>query len=205
MYILLGFYLTRWTTQKLITNKKDAFTGIFFVFAEEERAAYTKYTYPLEEVIVNLKDGKHYLKASLALGYGLSDDVSLIKEKEVQIRDTILNILRSKDADEITPIEHTMRLKNEIKGKLNELFSQDIIMDVYITDFLIQWKGEHYAKRGFDTQCFEALLALPVVILLAYISLRLSNKYIHKQENISKGIHIIERGCLYLTSQCCVL
>ena len=50
----------------------------------------------------------------------------------------------------------------------------------------------------------KILIALPIVILLAYISLRLSNKYLYKQ-NQSKGIQILERIPLHNKQFICII
>lgn len=50
----------------------------------------------------------------------------------------------------------------------------------------------------------KLLLALPVVILLAYISLRLSNKYLYKQTP-SKAIRILERIPIHNKQFLCIV
>lgn len=109
-----------------------------YIFAEEQRSSATNYTYPMDEIIVNLKDGSRYFKAELALGYNLDNDQELIIQNEVQVRDTLLSIFRSKSVEDIMPIENTEELKSEIQDKLNKLFPENIITDIFFTDFLIQ-------------------------------------------------------------------
>ncbi|HHY81544.1 MAG TPA: flagellar biosynthetic protein FliO [Clostridiales bacterium] len=50
----------------------------------------------------------------------------------------------------------------------------------------------------------KLLLALPVVILLAYISLRLSNKYLYRQNQI-KAIQILERVPIHNKQFLCIV
>src|SRR5690554_5663949 len=50
----------------------------------------------------------------------------------------------------------------------------------------------------------KLLLALPVVILLAYISLRLSNKYLYKQ-NQTKAIQVLERVPIHNKQFLCIV
>ena len=109
-----------------------------YIFAEEPRSNITNYTYPMEEIIVNLEDGSRYVKAVIDLGYNLDHDQKIIAQKEVQIRDAILTILRSKSVDEIKPIENTKALKNEIQNEVNQFFTENIVTDIFLTDFLIQ-------------------------------------------------------------------
>lgn len=109
-----------------------------FVFAEEPRPTTTEFTHPMEEITVNLKDGDHYLKTEIALGYGLEKDLTMIQDNELELRDTIIDILRNKSMKDIMPVEKTDALKDEIKKQLNQHFDQEIITDIYITEFLIQ-------------------------------------------------------------------
>lgn len=50
----------------------------------------------------------------------------------------------------------------------------------------------------------KLLLALPVVILLAYISLRLSNKYLYRQ-NQSSAIQVLERVPIHNKQFLCIV
>lgn len=108
-----------------------------FVFAEESRST-TEFTYPMKEITINLKDGDRYLKTEIALGYGLEKDLKMIQVNELELRDTIIDILRNKSMKDIMPVEKTDALKDEIKKQLNQCFDQEIITDIYITEFLIQ-------------------------------------------------------------------
>ena len=109
-----------------------------YIFAEEPRTNTTNYTYSMDEIIVNLKDDSRYVKAMVALGYNLKSDLDVIKLKEVQIRDAVLTIFRSKSVEDIKPIENTVALKSEIKNQLNQIFPIEIVTDIYLTDFIIQ-------------------------------------------------------------------
>lgn len=109
-----------------------------FVFAEESRPTTTEFTHPMKEITVNLKDGDHYLKTEIALGYGVEKDLTMIQDNELELRDTIIDILRNKSMKDIMPVEKTDTLKDEIKKQLNQCLEQEIITDVYITEFLIQ-------------------------------------------------------------------
>lgn len=50
----------------------------------------------------------------------------------------------------------------------------------------------------------KLLVALPIVILLAYISLRLTNKYLYRQ-NQGKNIQVLERVPIHNKSSLCVV
>lgn len=109
-----------------------------FVFAEEPRPVTTEFTYPMEEIIVNLKNGNHYLKTTIALGYGLEDDLQKIEGKKIQLQDAIIDILRGKSSKDVIPVEKAEGLKGEIQNQANQYFDEKIITDVFITEFLVQ-------------------------------------------------------------------
>ena len=113
------------------------FTKSLF-FKEKEKTNDTGYTYGMEELIINLKDGNRYLKTRICLGYGEKKDGNLIKQKETLLIDNIISILRSKTKEEIMPVGNTQNLKEEIKNRLNGELKENIITDIYITDFLVQ-------------------------------------------------------------------
>src|SRR5690554_6338166 len=108
------------------------------IFKEIERPSDTGFTYSMEELVINLKDDNRYLKTEIALGYGVKKDMNLIKQKETQLVDNIITILRSKTREDIMPVENTEDLKVEIKRQLNKQFEEEVITDIYITEFLIQ-------------------------------------------------------------------
>jgi len=89
-------------------------------------------------MVINLKDSSHYLKTELALGYGMEKDIKSIQGKEIQLRDNIITILRSKSREDILPVENTENLKEEIMNQLNDHFQEEVITDIYITEFLVQ-------------------------------------------------------------------
>ena|SRR5690554_3741588 len=108
------------------------------IFAEEHRTDETNYTYQMEEIIVNLKEGSRYLKVGIALGYNLQRDEEAIVQKEIQVRDAIITLFRNKSVDELMLPENEAKLKKDIEKRLNEFFSEDIITGIYFKDFLIQ-------------------------------------------------------------------
>lgn len=50
----------------------------------------------------------------------------------------------------------------------------------------------------------KLIVALPIVILLAYISLRLTNKYLYRQKQ-GRNIQVLERVPMYNRSSLCVV
>jgi len=108
------------------------------IFAEQPRTQETNYTYSMEEIIVNLKEGNRYFKGVIALGYNLPRDQELITESAVQIRDSVLTVIRNKSAEELLEPKNEKKLKDQLRDEINKLFDEDIITDIYFADFLIQ-------------------------------------------------------------------
>ncbi|HZK33971.1 MAG TPA: flagellar basal body-associated FliL family protein, partial [Bacillota bacterium] len=102
-----------------------------YIFAEKVRDI-TNYTYTLDEMVINLNNQGRYLKTTIALGYSLEGDLDILLSKEVQIRDTVISILRSKTVEDIMAVENTDPLKVEMEEKINECFDEKIVTDVYI-------------------------------------------------------------------------
>lgn len=116
------------------------FTKSFLFKEDSEASQLSEAVYPLDEFVLNLKDpsSRRYLKTQIAIGYGNEKDEELIKEKQFQIRDIIIQTLRSKTAEEIMAVEKTDELKLELMRNINELYEPDLVLEVFIVDFLIQ-------------------------------------------------------------------
>lgn len=115
-------------------------TKSFIFKGESEDEKTITQVYALDEFVVNLKDpvSKRYLKTKIALGIENEKDIELLEENQMHIRDVIIQTLRSKTTDEIMAVEKTEDLRNELMGDVNKLFNDNIVLDVYMVDFLIQ-------------------------------------------------------------------
>ncbi|MEW6056957.1 MAG: flagellar basal body-associated FliL family protein [Bdellovibrionota bacterium] len=96
---------------------------------------------PLEPFTVNLTTGvgthPRYVRmnVSIELEQGVAD-----KEFDVKlprVRDTIINLLNSKRANEINAVEARERLKDDIKRAVNGFMVQSKVKGVYFTNFAI--------------------------------------------------------------------
>lgn len=96
--------------------------------------------YPLKTMIVNLADrsGKRYLRVTMELE--LSDDkmVESMDKRLPQIRDTILMILPTKTFEDISTTPGKIRVRNEMMDKINSLFVNGSITNIYFTEFVVQ-------------------------------------------------------------------
>lgn len=122
------------------------------VVVEQQLAIEDITNFPLGDVIVtNLLEGpdkkEHVIKLTVSsLGINNSKDTSkeagkLIPTLEAQkpiIKDTIIGICRSKTYEELNMTDARVVLKNEILVKLKEIFSTDLIVDVYIDEIFVQ-------------------------------------------------------------------
>ena len=95
---------------------------------------------PLETFIVNLADEERsrYLRVTMDLELAAPTDAEKLTERLSQIRDRILMILPSKRFEEIASMDGKTALRDEIIDKLNGLFPQKIITNIFFTEFVVQ-------------------------------------------------------------------
>lgn len=119
---------------------------------EEKRGA----MFALRDRVVNLADsnGRRYLKIGLTLEIETEKDVSKLKgeavkefQKELQIElgrfepalyDVIVTSLSAKTFDEVASPDGKEKIKKELKEKLSKVMEEPHILNVYITDFIVQ-------------------------------------------------------------------
>ncbi len=96
--------------------------------------------YALKTMIVNLADrgGKRYLRVTMELELSDDDMLASVEKRLPQIRDTILMILPTKTYDDISTTQGKMRVRNEIISRINSLFVNGSISNIYFTEFVVQ-------------------------------------------------------------------
>ncbi|MDQ7062638.1 MAG: flagellar basal body-associated FliL family protein [candidate division KSB1 bacterium] len=106
--------------------------------AEEEEGP-TK-LFVIEDVIINPAgtSGSRFLNSTIALEYTSPDLEQELTEKEVQIRDILINILASKSIPELDGPEDREALKQEIIEKCNAFLKNGTIKRVYFSNFIMQ-------------------------------------------------------------------
>lgn len=120
--------------------------------AEEKRGA----MYTLKDRVVNLAEtgGRRYLKIGITLELDIGKDVSKLKgealkelQKELQgemsrfepaLYDVIVTTLSAKTFDEVASLDGKERIKKELKEKLSRVMEEPHLLNVYITDFIVQ-------------------------------------------------------------------
>ncbi|MGQ9824831.1 MAG: flagellar basal body-associated FliL family protein [Desulfotomaculales bacterium] len=91
--------------------------------------------------VVNLGNGEsgRYLRVQVVLEYPAQKKLSEeVKSKQPLITEKVLNVFRSKKAEEIMPVEKLEKVKEEILKAINEDLQQGKVTQVYFTDFLVQ-------------------------------------------------------------------
>ncbi len=93
--------------------------------------------FALEPFVVNLVDQK-YLKVSIQIELSNPKLMETAKAKTPQIRDAIITILSSKTSEELITPEGKLIVKDEIKMRANQVLGENSVLNVYLTDFVMQ-------------------------------------------------------------------
>jgi flagellar protein FliL len=90
--------------------------------------------------LVNLSDpgGKRYLKISIQLELNNQPVSQELSKRNVEVRDTILMILSSKEYNDIGNAMGKMVLKRELLTRLNKMLRDGQVKEIYFTEFLVQ-------------------------------------------------------------------
>jgi flagellar FliL protein len=96
--------------------------------------------FPLDTFIVNLADQERsrYLRVTMDLELVAPTDTEKLNERLPQVRDRILMLLPSKRFADIASMEGKTALRDEIIGKLNGLFPENVITNIFFTEFVVQ-------------------------------------------------------------------
>jgi len=94
-----------------------------------------------KEFTVNLLDPgmRRYLRVRLTFEY--LEQKALVKElgdREPEIRDTIISVLRAKTVEELAAAGSTDKLRAELVEAINSVLLQGVIADLYFIEFVIQ-------------------------------------------------------------------
>lgn len=96
-------------------------------------------TYSLGQFIVNLPfdGGYRFLKTELVVELSDKDLVGELEERNPQIRDIVIKLLRGLEKEELEDPGNE-KLKERIKASINEVLHSGRIQKVFFTDFVIQ-------------------------------------------------------------------
>jgi flagellar FliL protein len=122
----------------------------FFLFSknqEGEKAVFSKKTqeasgvnFSFEPFVVNLMDagGTKYLKVSIQIELSDAKFIEKAKNRTPQIRDAIIILITNKTSEELITAEGKIILKDEIKQRANQILGEGTVLNVYLTDFVMQ-------------------------------------------------------------------
>ena len=96
--------------------------------------------FPLDTFIVNLADQERsrYLRVTMDLELLAPADSEKLNQRLPQVRDRILMLLPSKRFADIASTEGKTALRDEMIGKLNGLFPENVITNIFFSEFVVQ-------------------------------------------------------------------
>ena len=97
-------------------------------------------TLTIQSFVINLADAGHrrYLRTQITLEYADRKLLNELELKNHRIKDTVINILRSKRVADLDSNEKTEALRQELIGAINELLTNGEITGLYFEEFIIQ-------------------------------------------------------------------
>lgn len=95
---------------------------------------------PLEPFIVNLGDpeGARFLKVDIQLELAKTPAAERAKTRTPQIKDAIIMLLANKTAGAMLLPEGKLMFKDEINMEVNQVLGENVVRNVYFTDFVMQ-------------------------------------------------------------------
>lgn len=112
-----------------------------FVFLQKSNSGpkeIIKYNLTVDDMYCNIKDSKRILKLKMTIESTSPDTIEKLSEKIFLIRDEVNKIVRNKIDDDLQGKEGQVKLQEEIKNSLVELFEDESIINIYFDDFIIQ-------------------------------------------------------------------
>jgi flagellar FliL protein len=93
----------------------------------------------LDPFIVNLADSEpRFLKVTLKLELDTPVAKTELNERIPQVRDSILMLLSSKEAQTLKPTSGKLQLRDEILQRINSLLANGQARNAYFTEFVVQ-------------------------------------------------------------------
>ncbi len=88
----------------------------------------------LDDMYSNIKDSKKIVKLKVTISTNSKTTYEGLSEKQFLIRDDINKIIRNKTEEELQGKDGQVKLQEEIKLSLIELFNDETITNVYFDD-----------------------------------------------------------------------
>jgi flagellar FliL protein len=122
---------------KVISSKSDG-------KAAREPGVFMKLGDPKDGLIINIGgvSSGRYLKIGIVLEIkpdkkGQTTGGKAASPEEIKALDAVVQLLRSQKVEDFEPSKHE-RLKDMVKAEVNRAYGDDRVLDVYITNFVLQ-------------------------------------------------------------------
>ena len=96
------------------------------------------YYVPGDYFVTNIKDSKSLSKISVSLALTGKDQTELLTTNNALIRSCIVDVMRSHTDEELRAVDATAMLSEEMAASLNKALQMEDILNVYISDYVIQ-------------------------------------------------------------------
>jgi len=100
------------------------------------------YVISMKDFVVNLstedKSKNNYLKTQISLVYNNKKKAALLTEESSQIRDIIIRDLMACSSEQLLATGGMDLVKGKLKSDINAALGEDVVTEIYFTDFLIQ-------------------------------------------------------------------
>ena len=94
----------------------------------------------LESFVVNLSrsERSHYLKVTLKLHMTRKKYAANAGKYKPKIRDALIILLSNQSVEDLRSMEGKYQLKRQIVSRVNNVMGQEMVSDVFFSDFVIQ-------------------------------------------------------------------
>ncbi len=99
-----------------------------------------EYEYVFDSFVVNLagQDHRRYLKVTMTAAYHEEELQEELESKMPEIRNDIIDILRSKSLEEVQKEGATREIRRQVVESINSIIKEGSIQEIYLTDYIIQ-------------------------------------------------------------------
>lgn len=100
---------------------------------------YTDY-YPLSDIVVNPANtnGQRFAVVGMSLEVKHTNDIPLIQQRELQVRERLSTIIAGKSVAQLTSLEEREAMRLELTRAINETIGTDSVRNLYFTKYIMQ-------------------------------------------------------------------
>ncbi|WZL74851.1 flagellar basal body-associated FliL family protein [Clostridiaceae bacterium 35-E11] len=131
LYSVIGFIVT-----VLVTG--SVFYFVTYRKPQQDVKEVKTFTYSIGELYANLKESRKILKVNIDVETTDEKISNQLTNKNSQIVNNILEVLRSKDESQLSGEKGQQSLREEILKAIKVVVPSDNITDVYFVEFIIQ-------------------------------------------------------------------